>query len=68
MEIQCGLGPKRTAKLNAAVICFCWMVIPKTRASAGAAGGALGALEVMMASVHRAAILNTRSHQTFLND
>lgn len=42
------------------------MVMPNTRASAGAAGAALGALEVMMASIHRAAILNTSPHQTFL--
>lgn len=43
------------------------MVMPKTRASAGAAGGAFGALEVMMASIHHAAILEASPHQTFLD-
>lgn len=44
-------------------MCFCWIVIPKTRASVGAAAGAL---EVMMASIHHAAISNADTHQMFL--
>lgn len=41
--------------------------MPNTRVSAGAAGGAFGALEVMMASMDHAAVHNASPHQTFLD-
>lgn len=45
-------------------MCFCWIVMPKTRVSAPAAGAAFGALEVMMASIHLTAIFSATPHET----
>ena len=48
-------------------MCFCWIVIPKMRVSAGAATAAVGAVVVMMTSIHHAAISDASPLETFLS-